>query len=74
MKNIQAISEINAVLKLGVVRQVLEEHRQSLQNEVNDFVEKQLMTQAYGALMRLNDVDKILLLLRNKLEELQKEE
>jgi hypothetical protein len=51
---------------------VIGQHKQYLQEEVNNFVEKQDLINAYGALQRLKDADKIFRLIKARLEQLKK--
>jgi hypothetical protein len=50
----------------------LAEHKQSLQKEVNAFIKKQDLNNAYAALRTMEDVDRVLRLMQTKLDELKK--
>ncbi len=50
---------------------VINEHKKYLQEEVNNFVEKQDLINAYGALQRLKDADKIFRLIKARLNQLK---
>lgn len=52
---------------------VAKAHKEYLQGQVNIFVRSQNLIEAFGALCRLDDADKIFRLIKGRLEELQKE-
>lgn len=66
------IGELTSLLHSGAFYEVLAEHKASLQKEVNRFVKAQDLINAYAALKNLEEADKILLLMQNKLESLKK--
>jgi len=66
------IGELQTTLTSRVFYAVLDEHRTSLQKEVNAFVEKQDLVNAFGALRALKDSDRLVRLMQNKLDELKK--
>lgn len=68
----QEIGELTSLLHSRAFRSVLNEHKLNLQKEVNKFVKAQDIINAYAALKILEDIDKIVLLMTFKLEELQK--
>jgi hypothetical protein len=53
---------------------VAKAHRDTMQSEVNRFVKEQNLIEAYGALMRLEDSDKIFRLIRARFEKVSKGE
>jgi hypothetical protein len=61
------------ILQSRAFYEILDEHKASLQAEVNSFVEKQEWTKAFGALRALRDVDRILRNIQLKLDELNKD-
>jgi hypothetical protein len=66
------IGELQSILMSKTFYNILEEHKLSLQAEVNKFVAAQDLINAYGALRALKDTDRILMLTQKKLEELKK--
>ena len=52
---------------------ILEEHKAFLQKTVNENVREQNLIEAYGALMRLYDIDKIFSLIDKRLKDLERE-
>lgn len=68
----EKIGEITSLLHSGAFYEILAGHKQSLQREVNRFVKAQDLMNAYASLKALEDTDKILLLMQNRLEELKK--
>ncbi|MDD5355076.1 MAG: hypothetical protein PHY56_00840 [Candidatus Omnitrophica bacterium] len=72
MDKIQSIGELNSIINSKAFLAVLNEHKLFLQSEVNSFVEKQNLTEAFGALRALKDADRIVRLMKQKLDELKK--
>ncbi len=70
---IQDIGELNTILSSRAYRQVLDERRLWLQKQANQFIREQKWTEAYGAIMRMDDLAKTLEMLGKKLEEVKKE-
>lgn len=68
----QEIGELTSLLNSRAFHIVLNEHKISLQKEVNRFVKEQDMINAYASVKLLEDIDKIVLLMNNRLKELQK--
>lgn len=66
------IGELTTLLHSRSFYEILAEHKQSLQAEVNKFVAAQDLMNAYAALRVLKDADKILMLTQKKLEDLKK--
>jgi hypothetical protein len=69
--NVFELNELLNVANSAGVRNLLREHKESLQKEVNLLLAKQEFTKAYGELCKLNDVDKIMSLVANRIAELQ---
>lgn len=67
----QEIGELTSLLNSRAFHIVLNEHKHSLQKEVNRFVKEQDMINAYASVKLLEDIDKIVLLMNNRLKELQ---
>jgi len=74
MKDITAIGELISLLHSKSFLALLEERKNFLQGEVNKFVRAKDLIEAYGALMRKEDVDKTVEMMTKRLQELQKEE
>ncbi len=66
------VGELTALLHSKAFYEILAEHKQSLQAEVNKFVAAQDLINAYGALRTMKDVGRILMLTQKKLEDLKK--
>jgi hypothetical protein len=69
--NTAIIGELTAILHSKSFYILLEEHKKSLQGEVNRYVKSNDMLNAYGALRAMNDVDRILTLMQAKITELK---
>jgi len=67
-----AIGELTSMLMSGTFHNILAEHKSSLQKEVNAFVKKQDLPNAYAALRTMEDVDRIVRLMQTRLDELKK--
>ena len=65
------IGELTTILNSKSFYAILEEHKKSLQGEVNRFVRADDMLNAYGALRALDDTDKILMLMRKKITDIK---
>ena len=72
-RTVPAIGELMNILQSRAFYEILDEHKASLQAEVNSFVEKQDLVGAYGALRALRDADRILRLTQQKLDKLNKD-
>lgn len=68
------LGELKTIATSGAFKRFLAERKQYLQGQVNTFVEEQKWTEAYGALMRLKDIDKLLKRLQQKISDLEKEQ
>lgn len=66
------LGELKTIATSGAFRRFLAERKQYLQGQVNTFVREQKWTEAYGALMRLEDIDKLMSRLQQKIIELEK--
>jgi hypothetical protein len=66
------IGELQSILTSHAYRQVLDERRLYLQKQANQFIREQKWTEAYGAIMRIDDLAQTLKMLEQKLEEIKK--
>jgi hypothetical protein len=66
------IGELQSILTSRTFYAIVDEHKKSLQKEINAFVEKQDLVNSFGALRAFRDADRLIRLMRNKLEELKK--
>jgi hypothetical protein len=66
------IGELQTILHSRIFFEVLGEHKDFLQGEVNRFIKAQDMTNAYASLKAMEDAGKIVELLRKKMADLQK--
>jgi hypothetical protein len=66
------IGELQTLLHSRVFFEVLGEHKDFLQREVNRFVKAQDMVNAFSFLKAMEDTDRIVDLLRKKMADLQK--
>ena len=69
--NVFELNELLNVANSAGFRNLLRDHKDTLQKEVNLLLAKQEFTKAYGELCKLNDVDKIMNLVINRIAELQ---
>ena len=69
---IAELGELQTILHSRIFYLILDEHKKSIQKEVNTFVKEQKWYEAFGAVKRLEDVDKIVFLMNKKMEELKK--
>jgi hypothetical protein len=69
----QSISELTSIITSRAYREVLEERRNWLQKEANNFIRQQKWTEAFGAVMRMDDLAKTLEMLQRKLDEIKRE-
>lgn len=67
------IGDLTSVVNSSALRRVLGDRKEYLQKEVNRFVREQNLIQAFGALMRLDDIEKMYLVIEDKIAELKKE-
>jgi hypothetical protein len=72
INNSSKIGEITSLLSNNSLYEVLEEHKQKLQSDVNSYVLKQDLINAYAALKAMKDAEKIIFLFQNRLTELKK--
>jgi len=70
---LQDIGELTSIINSRAYRKVLDERRNWLQNEANSFIRQQKWTEAFGAILRMDDLAKTLEMLQRKLEEIKKE-
>jgi len=73
MAKTDLIGELSDVVNSRAVRMVLEERKVTLQKEVNACVRKQDWYSAFGAVAKLDDVEKFILMCQNRLDELKNE-
>lgn len=73
MKDMNSISELTSIINSRTYRQVLEERKAYLQNEANTFIRQQKWFEAYGAIMRMDDLLQTLEMLGKKLTDIRKE-
>ena len=67
------LSELNTIFTSRAFRQLLLTHKEYLQKEVNRFVREQNIIQAYGALCKYDDIEKIMELIEKRITELKEE-
>jgi len=67
------LSELVSIYESGVFREFLTTRKQFLQSEVNKFVRQKDVTEAFGALSKLEDLDKIMGMLSKRISELREE-
>ena len=65
--------ELRDILKNRVLLNILEERKKSAQEEVNKFVNAQNLIEAFGALKRMEDNDKLLRIIENKIAQIEGE-
>ena len=68
------LNDLLTVLNSAGFRNLLDEHKKSLQKEVNLLLGQLKFTEAYGELCRLNDIDRIIGLIENRVNELKPKE
>lgn len=68
------VAELTSILQSKAFRQVLSDRKGYLQKEVNKYVRQQEWTEAFGALSKLDDLDKLMDILTKRTEDLKKEE
>jgi hypothetical protein len=73
INKIQDIGELTSIINSRAYRQVLDERRKYLQDEANNFIRQQKWTEAYGAIMRMDDLMQTLKMLELQLEKIKKE-
>lgn len=66
------IGELTSMLHSHAFYAILEEHKSYLQKEANKFIKAQDLTNAYAAVKSIEDTDKLVRLMQNKLDELKK--
>ncbi len=74
MNNPAAPFELNDLISVynsAGFRRLLEVHKAHLQEEVNNLIFDQRSMEAYGVVCRMRDVDKILGLVKNRIDELK---
>ena len=67
------IGELTSIINSRAYRQVLDERREHLQKEANIFIRQQKWMEAFGAILRMDDLAKTLEMLQRKLEDIKKE-
>jgi len=72
--NHREIAELTDILQSKALRQVLSDRKGYLQNEVNKYVRQQEWTEAFGALSKLDDLDKLMDIVTKRAEDLKKED
>ena len=65
------LNELFSIQSSSAFRNLLIEHKETLQKQVNSLVREQRYTEAFSALGKFDDVDKIMLLISNRIKELQ---
>ncbi len=65
------IGELLAITTSKVVRQVILEHQEYLQKEVNSLLRKKQYDDAYATLARLDDIGKFIKLFEDRLKEVR---
>ena len=71
--NHRELSELVYVSESLAFKEVLKERKEYLQGEVNKFVRGQLWTESFGALSKLDDIDKMMKMVNDKIFKLRKE-
>ena len=75
-KDLQRFTELGDLKIIASSRafhKFLVERSVYLQKKVNTFVREQKFTEAYGELAKLDDIEKLVLVLNNRIKELEKE-
>jgi hypothetical protein len=65
------LNDLTSVYTNPSFQHLMKEHRDSLQKEVNILLRAEKFTQAYGELCKMDDVDKILDLVWQRMEKLK---
>lgn len=71
---IEDLGDLKVILSSRIFRQKLNERKAHLQAKVNEHVRAQQWTEAYGAVCRLDDIDKLWTRIQEWYKELTKEE
>jgi len=70
---LQDVGELTSIINSRAYRKVLDERRDWLQKEANAFIRQQKWTEAYGAILRMDDLGKTLEMLQKKLDRIKEE-
>ena len=73
MKDINSISELTSIINSRAYRKVLDERKDYLQKEANSFIRQQKWTEAFGAVIRMDDLGQTLKMLEKELADIKKE-
>jgi len=65
------IGELTAISKSSAFRKVLENRKVYLQTQVNKFVEEQNLIEAYAALKKMQDIDKLVEIINKTIADLK---
>lgn len=70
---ILAIGELKTLINSQVLRRILQQRKQYWQQKVNEYVRAQNLISAYGAVSRIDDIDKFVDVLQQEYEKITKE-
>ena len=68
----QELSELLSIINSPALRGLLDERKKFMQGKVNQFVREQKLMEAYGALSKLDDIDKFRDVLSKRIRTIQK--
>jgi len=71
--NYEAIVELNSISQSSAFRAFLDGRRLYLQVEVNKFIRQQDLINAFGALSKMDDLDKMMKVMGENIETMKKE-
>jgi len=73
MNEMEERSELLTISTSRAFQRILYTHKIFLQEEVNKFVRSQNLIEAYSVVKKMDDLDKIMTLVNQRLEDLKKE-
>jgi hypothetical protein len=69
----ELLGELKSIANSRALRLILEERREYAQKEVNRFVKEQNLMEAFAALARLEDNQKLIEIIKQKVAKIEKE-
>ena len=68
------LSELNTIVNSPALRRIIAEHQELLQEKINKFVREQNIISAYGELCKLDDSNKLIKTITQKIAQIKEGE